>query len=153
MLAQRVGLGELEEESFGVCTSRIGVHAAMVSMTGSSLATSDVGREANRRHLDVVAVCSYVAHLRFEWDEAKRLENLVKHGVDFVDVPPLFDGLTATVIDDRFDYGEDRFITVGVVHGIVLTVAHTETDERIRLISARKATSNEEEGYFRQIRD
>jgi len=91
--------------------------------------------------------------VRFEWDPAKRKENLLKHGVDFVDLPPLFDGLTATVLDDRFDYGEDRYITVGVVNGIVLTVAHTETDDLIRIISARKATSDEEEGYFKQIRD
>lgn len=91
--------------------------------------------------------------MRFEWDPAKRKENLLKHGVDFVDLPPLFDGLTATVLDDRFDYGEDRYITVGVVNGIVLTVAHTETDDLIRIISARKATSDEEEGYFKQIRD
>jgi uncharacterized DUF497 family protein len=91
--------------------------------------------------------------VRFEWDEAKRKENLLEHGVDFADLPPLFEGLTVTVLDDRFDYGEDRYITVGVIQGIVLTVAHTETDELIRLISARKATSNEEEGYFKQIRD
>ena len=91
--------------------------------------------------------------MRFEWDEAKRKENLLKHGVDFADVPPLFDGLTVTMFDDRFDYGEDRYITVGVIQGIVLTVAHTETDELIRLISARKATGYEEEGYFKQIRD
>ena len=105
------------------------------------------------QYIDVVADCSYVTKVRFEWDEAKRKENLLKHGVDFDDVPPLFDGITVTVIDDRFDYGEHRFITVGVVHGVVLTVAHTETDELIRIISARKATGNEEEGYFRQIRD
>ena len=65
--------------------------------------------------------------MRFEWDEAKRRENLRKHGIDFVDLPPLFDGVTVTVLDDRFDYGEDRFLTVGVLQGIVIVVAHTET--------------------------
>ena len=91
--------------------------------------------------------------MRFEWDEAKRKENLAKHGVDFADLPVLFDGLTVTVIDQRYDYGEDRLITVGVVQGIVITLAHTETDVVIRFISARKATSDEEEDYFKQIRD
>ena len=57
------------------------------------------------------------------------------------------------MIDDRFDYREHRSITVGVVRGVVLTVAHTESDEQVRLISARKAKSNEEEGYSKQIRD
>ena len=91
--------------------------------------------------------------MRFEWDEAKRKENVLRHEIDFADLPPLFDGMTVTVLDDRFDYGEDRFITVGVANGIVLAVAHTESDDEIRLISARKATKDEEEGYFKQIRD
>ena len=89
--------------------------------------------------------------MRFEWDEAKRRENLRKHGIDFVDLPPLFDGVTVTVLDDRFDYGEDRFLTVGVLQGIVIVVAHTETAELIRFISARKATRNEEDLYFKEV--
>ena len=79
--------------------------------------------------------------VRFEWDKAKRKENLRKHGVDFADLPPLFDGVTVTVLDDRFDYGENRFLTLGVLHGIVIVVAHTETEEVIRFISARKGTN------------
>ncbi len=58
--------------------------------------------------------------VRFEWDEAKRKLNLRKHGVDFADLPPLFDGVTVTVLDDRFEYGEDRFLTLGVLQGIGL---------------------------------
>ena len=91
--------------------------------------------------------------MRFEWDEAKRKENLLKHGVDFADLPPLFEGLTVTVLDERFDYGEDRYVNLVAIREIVLTVAHTETDDLIRLISARKPTSNEEEDYFKQIMD
>ena len=91
--------------------------------------------------------------MRFEWDEAKRESNLAKHGVDFVDVPPLFDGVTVTVLDDRFDYGEHRFITLGILRGIVLAVAPTETDDLIRLISVRRATRNEEERYVEEIAD
>ena len=78
--------------------------------------------------------------------------NLAKHGIDFADLAPLFSGLTITVLDSRYDYGEFRFITLGILNGIVMTVAHAETDEVIRIISARKATRYEEESYFKKIR-
>ena len=87
--------------------------------------------------------------MKFEWDEKKRKENLARHGIDFADLAPLFSGLTITVLDDRYDYGEFLFITLGLLNGIVMTVAHTETDEVIRIISARKATRYEEESYFK----
>ena len=90
--------------------------------------------------------------MKFEWDEKKRRVNLAKHGIDFADLAPLFSGLTITVLDSRYDYGEFRFITLGILNGIVMTVAHSETDEVIRIISARKATRYEEESYFKKIR-
>ena len=46
--------------------------------------------------------------MEFEWDEAKRLANLRKHGIDFVDVPAVFDEDIVTVEDDRYNYGEQR---------------------------------------------
>ena len=51
--------------------------------------------------------------MQLEWDEKKRKANLAKHGVDFADLAPLFNGLTISVLDSRFDYGEFRFITLG----------------------------------------
>jgi len=89
--------------------------------------------------------------VRFEWDERKRRSNLEKHGVDFSDLESLFASETVTVLDERVDYGEHRFITLGLLKGIVLTVAHTETDEVVRILSARKATRYEEETYFKEI--
>ena len=86
-----------------------------------------------------------------EWDEVKRQTNLAKHGIDFADLELLFDGLTVTTLDDRFDYGEERFVTFGLLNGIALAVVHTETDQVIRLISVRKATKNEEKSYFKEI--
>ena len=62
--------------------------------------------------------------MRFEWDERKRQSNLEKHGVDFADLKSLFAGKTVTVLDDRFEYAEHRFITLGLLKGIVLTVSH-----------------------------
>lgn len=91
--------------------------------------------------------------MRFEWDEAKRESNLLKHGIDFIDVERLFAGETVTILDDRFDYGEERFITLGLLDERVVVVAHTETKDVIRLISARKATRNEEISYFKEIAD
>jgi hypothetical protein len=51
--------------------------------------------------------------MKFEWDEEKRLSNIEKHGFDFVGVEKVFEGETATILDDRFDYGEERFVTFG----------------------------------------
>jgi uncharacterized DUF497 family protein len=90
--------------------------------------------------------------MRFDWDDEKRRANLAKHGIDFADLAPLFHGSTITLLDDCFDYGEFRFITLGVLHGIAIAIAHTDTDEAIRIISARKAIRYEEESYFKKIR-
>jgi uncharacterized DUF497 family protein len=91
--------------------------------------------------------------MRFEWDEAKRESNLLKHAIDFIDAEKVFDGETITIPDDRFDYGEDRFITLGLLDGRVVVIVHTEVDEMIRIISVRKASRNEEISYFKEIAD
>lgn len=90
--------------------------------------------------------------MRFEWDTRKRRSNLEKHEVDFAELESLFAGQTVTVPDERFEYGEQRFMTVGLLKDIVVTVAHTETDEVIRIISARRSTLYEQEIYFKEIR-
>ncbi len=89
----------------------------------------------------------------FVWDEAKRQSNIRKHGIDFLDVTPIFDGDLVTIEDTRFDYGETRFISLGLVKGLVIVVAHTEEESVIRIISARKATKNEEVQYFKTLTD
>jgi len=91
--------------------------------------------------------------MKVEWDEAKRLANIRKHGIDFVDVPDIFERETVTVIDDRSDYGETRYLTLGLLKSRVILVVHTESDDTIRIISARKATRYEEKTYFEQIAD
>ncbi len=87
------------------------------------------------------------------WDEAKRAENLRKHGIDFVNAETLFEGPTVTLEDDRFAYGEQRFVTFGTLKGQIVAVVHTEQDEEIRVISMRKATRREEQSYFSSLRD
>jgi uncharacterized protein len=87
----------------------------------------------------------------FEWDEKKRLINLSKHGVDFVDVPSVFDTDVVTVEDDRYNYGEQRFVTFGLLNGREIAVVHTDDDNLIRIISARRATKHEQRSYFEQL--
>jgi len=89
--------------------------------------------------------------MKFTWDEEKRQTNIEKHGIDFADVPPMFDGAVFTIEDLRFDYGETRFTTFGLLQYRVIVVAHTEDDEVIRIVSARKATKNEEKRYFEEV--
>ena len=87
----------------------------------------------------------------FEWDEAKRQSNIRKHGIDFVGIDKVFAAEMVTILDDRFDYASTRFITLGRFNGRVVVIAHTETDEVIRIISVRKATRNEEISYFKEV--
>lgn len=89
----------------------------------------------------------------FAWDEAKRLANLRKHGIDFADADKIFRSLTFTAEDDREAYGEQRFLTLGLLGDQVVSIAHTERGEEIRIISIRKATKHETRFYFSQITD
>ena len=91
--------------------------------------------------------------MEFSWSERKRSLNLKQHGLDFVDAVAVFQGLTFTFEDDRFSYKEQRFVTLGLLAGIPVSVVHTETDHEIRIISFRKATTREAHIYFDQIKD
>jgi len=78
----------------------------------------------------------------FLWDRGKALANERKHGVSFeLARTVFFDWFVLTRPDDRFDYGEDRFVSVGeAANGRALAVAHPDEGDTIRIISARKAT-------------
>ncbi len=84
----------------------------------------------------------------FEWDEDKRLENIRKHGIDFVDVPMVFDSDPVMLEDARYNYGERRFVSFGLLVGRIVAIVHTEDDGLIRIISARKASKYEQQIYF-----
>lgn len=79
----------------------------------------------------------------FEWDEAKRLSNLKKHGVDFADALEFDWEGAITVPDARFDYGEERRTALGKFRGHVHSVAYVIRREQRRLISFRRASSRE----------
>ncbi len=91
--------------------------------------------------------------MRFEWDEKKRLINLQRHGIDFADVSEVFANDTFVVLDNRYDYGETRFVTFGLIDGEVVAVVNTDNEDVIRVISIRKATKNEQIIYFNEIRN
>ena len=85
----------------------------------------------------------------FEWDDEKAIRNLEKHDVSFEEGATIFnDPLIATILDPAHSQEEERYISIGIsVQGRLLVVIHTEREERIRLISCRKATSAERKTY------
>jgi uncharacterized protein len=87
----------------------------------------------------------------FAWDDTTRRTNLKKHGIDFVDAEKIFRGVTFTAEDTRDAYGEQRFLTLGLLDDQVVSVTHTERGNDIRIISIRKATKHEARYYFSQI--
>ena len=91
--------------------------------------------------------------MQFTWSERKRALNLKEHGLDFVDAPRVFENATYTFEDDRFNYGEQRFETLGLLAGVPVSIVHTENENEIRVISFRKATKREADLYFQQIQD
>ena len=92
-----------------------------------------------------------MAGLRFEWDAAKAARNEADHGVTF-DVAMLVfgDPFALEWRDDREDYGEDRYVLLGMVDGRVLYVAYTMRGDAIRIISARGAEPNERRRYHEE---
>jgi len=90
--------------------------------------------------------------LEFEWHNAKAEANFSTHGVGFDLATTVFkDPFAIERLDDRKDYGEERFVMIGMAEGsVLLLVAYTEREERIRIISARRATQYEQDDYFQQ---
>ena len=90
--------------------------------------------------------------MEFEWHDAKAEANLQAHGVSFDLAKTVFkDPFAVERLDDREDYGEERFVLIGMAEGnVVLFVAYTERQGRMRIISARRATQNEQDDYFQR---
>ncbi|MBL7183376.1 MAG: BrnT family toxin [Anaerolineae bacterium] len=84
----------------------------------------------------------------FEWDEDKNRANIQKHKIDFVDIPAVFSGPMLVELDERGDYGEERWIGIGFLRDIIVVVVFTESwQDTIRIISARKASKHERRRY------
>jgi uncharacterized protein len=91
--------------------------------------------------------------MQFEWDEVKNLENIRKHQIDFADVSAMFQEDMLIELDDRLDYGEDRWMGIGFLGLGVAVVVWTERQEDIiRIISARRANRYEQKRLEQYLR-
>jgi uncharacterized protein len=68
-----------------------------------------------------------------------------------IDAPDVFEGATLTFEDERFAYGEQRFITYGLLRGRVVVIAHTEHSNEVRVISMRESTKREQIIFFKNL--
>ena len=92
--------------------------------------------------------------MKFEWDESKNQSNLIKHGFDFADAYRIFNLPMVVELDKRENYGEDRFVAIGLLDGRVVVIVYTEPDaEIIRIVSLRKALSYERKYYEQYLKN
>ncbi len=91
--------------------------------------------------------------MRFEWAPQKNEANIRKHGLNFADAPEIFAAPMLSWLDTRYDYEEDRWCGIGLTHGRVVKLAYTERDrgETVRIISLRKANSDERTRYWKAL--
>ena len=92
---------------------------------------------------------TYNKNMDFEWDEKKEGFNHEKHGIAFAGAALIFlDSYRIEAIDNRKEYGEIRYQTIGMVNEVILYVVYTQRKNHYRLISARRANKNERETYL-----
>ena len=89
--------------------------------------------------------------MRIEFDSAKRDKTLVERGLDFAKAYEVFAGVHFTGQDDRQNYAEDRFITVGLLEGRLVVMVWTPRGEGRRIISMRKANDREKVYYAQYL--
>ncbi len=90
--------------------------------------------------------------MKFTWDQTKNAMNRQKHGIDFVDVSAMFDYPMVTFLDQRKEYGEDRWIGIGWLGDILDVAVYSEPKAGMtRIISARKANRHEQSIYTEEI--
>ena len=90
--------------------------------------------------------------MKLEWDWQKNHVNFEKHGFNFKDAEAVFDSTTVTFLDDRRDYGEERFITLGTLLDRVVVLVHTMRGNGVRIISMRKANEREQKIYQERLK-
>ncbi len=91
--------------------------------------------------------------MEFEWDEAKNIANIAKHGIGFERAMLIFEDVYIWQVDDRFEYDEQRYIATGLLEqAVVIVVVYAIRRNRIRIISARPASRKERQRYAEKIR-
>jgi len=91
--------------------------------------------------------------MKLEWDDKKNQMNYEKHGLSFSDAELVFSGEIVNFVDDRQEYGEERWITLGELMGRVVVVVHTARHDAIRIISMRKANEHEKKIYYERLKE
>jgi len=89
--------------------------------------------------------------MEIEFDPAKRQATLDHRGLDMARAGEVFDGATLTIEDDRADYGEPRFITIGKLEGRMVVLVWTPRAAARRIISMRKANDREQKAYGHRL--
>ena len=89
--------------------------------------------------------------MKIEFDQAKRDKTLLERGLDFADADSLFAGRYCTAPDLRVDYGEDRFISIGLLSGRTVVLVWTERRSARRIISMRYANEREISRYKQYV--
>lgn len=91
--------------------------------------------------------------MRFEWDEIKNEDNIEKHSLDFEDAAEFFNSPILAALDTRQNYGEERWIGLGLLeHRVVVVVYTFRGSNIIRVISMRKALQHEKDQYQEHLR-
>lgn len=89
--------------------------------------------------------------MEFEWDDQKNNINIEKHGIDFNFAKEIFSGVWISKPDNRRDYGEERLIALGLLGEFVLVAVYTLREQKIRLISTRRANAEERGIYYEYV--
>jgi uncharacterized protein len=89
--------------------------------------------------------------MKYEWDKAKNRKNFAEHGLSFEDAGQVFAGPCVTFEDDRYGYGEERHITLGLLAGRLVVIAHAPRDAGTRIISMRKGNRREQKAYKERL--
>lgn len=92
--------------------------------------------------------------MKFEWDDRKNNENVQKHHLDFTDAWEIFRAPMLIEVDNRVDYGEIRFIGIGLLRDLAVILVFTEPeDDIIRIISLRRALKYEREKFYAYLQN
>ena len=89
--------------------------------------------------------------MRIQFDPVKRATTLEHRGLDFADAVEVFEGRHTVEMDDRVDYGEERFVTAGYLRGRFVVLVWTRRDDTRRIISMRYAHEREEREWHRRL--
>ncbi|MFT6836052.1 MAG: uncharacterized DUF497 family protein [Francisellaceae bacterium] len=88
----------------------------------------------------------------FEWDEKKHQQNIKKHGISFHIAELMFNETLISTLDNRKNYGENRYIAFSIVNGRCINIVYTERGDSIRIISIRKANERETKTYTAKLK-